>query len=130
MPERKVLVVEDDDFLLEMYSTKLELEGFKVYNATNGIQGLKVAQREIPDLILLDLNLPEMDGFEVLEHLKSSPDTKNVLVVVLTNYSQKDHIDRCLDLGADDYLIKAHFVPSEVISKIKKLLDAREAQAK
>lgn len=124
------MVVEDDDFLLEMYSTKLELEGFKVYNATNGIQGLKVAQREIPDLILLDLNLPEMDGFEVLEHLKNSPDTKNVLVVVLTNYSQKDHIDRCLDLGADDYLIKAHFVPSEVISKIKKLLDAREAQAK
>ncbi|PLX25755.1 response regulator [Candidatus Parcubacteria bacterium] len=128
MPERKVLVVEDDDFLLEMYSTKLELEGFKVYNATNGVQGLKVAQREEPDLILLDLNLPEMSGFEVLEQLKNTDNTKNILVVVLTNYSQKDHIDRCLDLGADDYLIKAHFVPSEVISKIKKLLDEKDAQ--
>lgn len=128
MPERKVLVVEDDDFLLEMYSTKLELEGFKVYNATNGVQGLKVAQREEPDLILLDLNLPEMSGFEVLEQLKNTENTKDISVVVLTNYSQKDHIDRCLDLGADDYLIKAHFVPSEVISKIKKLLDEKDAQ--
>ncbi|RJQ35412.1 response regulator [Candidatus Parcubacteria bacterium] len=130
MPERKVLVVEDDDFLLEMYSTKLELEGFKVYNATSGMQGLKVAQRELPDLILLDLNLPEMSGFEVLEHLKNGDTTKDISVVVLTNYSQKDHIDRCLDLGADDYLIKAHFVPSEVISKIKKILDEKETQNK
>jgi CheY-like chemotaxis protein len=130
MSERKILVVEDDDFLLEMYSTKLELEGFKVLNAMNGVQGLKVAQREIPDLILLDLNLPEMSGFDVLEQLKRTDSTKNILVVVLTNYSQKDNIDRCLDLGADDYLIKAHFVPSEVISKIKKLLDERDSQPK
>ncbi len=130
MPERKILVVEDDDFLLEMYSTKLELEGFKVFNATNGVQGLKVAQRENPDLILLDLNLPEMSGFEVLEQLKKVDSTKDILVVVLTNYSQKDNIDRCLELGADDYLIKAHFVPSEVISKIKKLLEEKDNKNK
>ncbi|MBT7553338.1 response regulator, partial [bacterium] len=72
--------------------------------------------------ILLDLNLPEMDGFEVLQHLKSEEATKNIPVLILTNFAQKEHIDRCLDLGADDYLIKAHFVPSEVVTKIKNIL--------
>ena len=126
MEDKKILVVEDDDFLLEMYATKLQLEGFKVFGATNGLQGLKIAQREKPDLILLDLNLPEMSGFEVLEELKRSDTTNKIIVVVLTNYSQKEDIDRCLDLGADDYLIKAHFVPSEVIAKIKNLLTAKK----
>ena len=67
MEDKKILIVEDDDFLLQMYSTKLELEGFKVLEAMNGLQGLKIAQKEKPALILLDLNLPELSGFEVLE---------------------------------------------------------------
>lgn len=117
-----MLIVEDDDFLLQMYATKLELEGFKISEAANGVQALKVAQREKPDLILLDLNLPELSGFEVLEQLKRDETTSGIKVIVLTNYSQKDNIDRCIKLGADDYLIKAHFVPSEVIAKIKTLL--------
>lgn len=126
MEDRKILIVEDDDFLLQMYSTKLELEGFKVYEAINGLQGLKVAQKEKPDLILLDLNLPELSGFEVLSQLKREDATKDIRVLILTNYSQKEDIDRCLDLGADDYLIKAHFVPSEVIAKIKDILDGEK----
>jgi len=123
MDAKKILIVEDDDFLLQMYSTKLELEGFKVFEAINGLQGLKVAQKEKPDLILLDLNLPELNGFEVLSQLKREDNTKNIKVLVLTNYSQKEDIDRCLELGADDYLIKAHFVPSEVIAKMKTILE-------
>jgi len=126
MEDRKILIVEDDDFLLQMYSTKLELEGFKVLEAMNGLQGLKTAQKEKPDLILLDLNLPELSGFEVLSQLKRDEDTKNIRVLILTNYSQKEDIDRCLELGADDYLIKAHFVPSEVIAKIKVILDGEQ----
>ena len=126
MEDRKVLIVEDDEFLLQMYSTKLELEGFKVLEAVNGLQGLKTAQKEKPDLILLDLNLPEMNGFEVLSNLKREDDTKDIKVLILTNYSQKEDIDRCLSLGADDYLIKAHFVPSEVISKIKVILEGEQ----
>ncbi|MBU1202880.1 response regulator [Patescibacteria group bacterium] len=122
MEDKKVLIVEDDEFLLQMYATKLDLEGFKVLEATNGLQGLKVAQREKPSLILLDLNLPELSGFEVLSQLKRDDETKNIRVLILTNYSQKDNIDRCLELGADDYLIKAHFVPSEVVDKIKTVL--------
>jgi len=126
MEDKKVLIVEDDEFLLQMYSTKLELEGFKVVEAMNGLQGLKAAQKESPDLILLDLNLPEMNGFEVLSQLKRDEATKNIKVLVLTNYSQKEDIDRCLELGADDYLIKAHFVPSEVIAKIKVILGGEQ----
>ena len=126
MENYKILIVEDDDFLLQMYVTKLELEGFKAFGSINGEQGLKSAQREKPDLILLDLNLPEMDGFEVLAELKKNDETKNIPVLILTNYAQKEHIDKCLDMGADDYLIKAHFVPSEVIAKIKTVLSINQ----
>ena len=126
MEDKKILIVEDDEFLLQMYSTKLELEGFKVLEAMNGLQGLKTAQKEKPDLILLDLNLPELSGFEVLSNLKRDEETKAIKVLILTNYSQKEDIDRCLELGADDYLIKAHFVPSEVISKIKVILEKEQ----
>lgn len=122
MENKRVLIVEDDEFLLQMYATKLDLEGFKVLEATTGLQGLKVAQKELPDLILLDLNLPELSGFEVLSQLKRDDSTKNIKVLILTNYSQKENIDKCLELGADDYLIKAHFVPSEVVKKIKDIL--------
>lgn len=123
MEQKIILVVEDDNFLLSMYATKLNLENYKVLQATTGVQALKVVAKDLPDLILLDLKLPEMDGFEVLKNLKASQETKGVPVIVLTNYSEKEHIDQCFSLGAADYLIKAHFVPSEVVSKIKRILD-------
>ena len=119
---KRILIVEDDDFLVQMYATKLELENFQVSMAMDGAKGLKLATKEKPDLILLDLQLPIMSGFDVLEELKKNPDTRNIPVLVLTNYGQKEHIDRCLNLGAEDYLIKAHFVPSEVVDRIKRIL--------
>lgn len=122
MEGKKILVVEDDSFLLAMYNTKLTLENFKVLTATTGTQALKVLNKEKPDLILLDLNLPEISGFDVLATIKQDKDKKDIPVIVLTNYSQKEHIDKCFFLGASDYLIKAHFVPAEVVDKIKKLL--------
>ncbi|MBP9802077.1 response regulator [Patescibacteria group bacterium] len=123
MQKTRVLIVEDDDFLSQMYAAKFELEDFDVLTAMTGTAGLKAAQKELPDFILLDLNLPEMDGFEVLQHLKEDESTKKIPVLVLTNFSQKEHIDKCLALGAKDYLIKAHFVPSEVIAKVKTILN-------
>ncbi len=125
MENKKILIVEDDDFLLQMYVTKLELEGFQVISAVDGIKGLRLAQKDNPDLVLLDLQLPELSGFEVLEDLKRNNETKQIPVLVLTNFSQKEDIDRCLNLGASDYLIKAHFVPSEVIAKIKNILEEK-----
>lgn len=125
MENKKILIVEDDEFLSKMYAAKLDLEGFQVTEAATGLQGLKAVEKDKPDLILLDLNLPEMDGFEVLKRIKEAENTRDIPVLVLTNYAQKDNIDKCLNLGASDYLIKAHFVPSEVIAKIKTILNTQ-----
>ncbi|OGH65695.1 MAG: hypothetical protein A3J66_01440 [Candidatus Magasanikbacteria bacterium RIFCSPHIGHO2_02_FULL_47_14] len=124
MPKKKihVLIVEDDSFLANIYKTKFEMEGFKVSVAENGELGLKEAKKKLPDLILLDILLPKMDGFTVLEHLKEDEELKSIPVILLTNLGQKDDVDKGLKLGAADYLIKAHFKPSETVDKVKKVL--------
>jgi len=118
----KILPVEDDPFLLSMYSTKFELENFKVVSASDGEKGLELSKKENPDIILLDILMPKMNGFEVLEKLKDDSLTKNIPIILLTNLNQKNEIEKGLALGANDYLIKAHFMPSEVVSKIKNIL--------
>lgn len=117
--KKSILLVEDDEFLAELYATKLNLEGFEVSLAVDGEKGLKLAKEMNPDLILLDIILPKKDGFEVLKVLKSDARLKKIPVILLTNLSQKDEVQKGLDLGANDYLIKAHFMPSEVVKKIK-----------
>ncbi|MDD5290564.1 MAG: response regulator [Patescibacteria group bacterium] len=119
----KILLVEDDPFLLSMYNTKFEMENFKVVTAEDGEKGLKLALKEMPDVILLDIMLPRMDGFEVLKALKADKKTSGIPVILLTNLSQKEKVKEGLSLGANDYLIKAHFMPSEVVEKIKKLIN-------
>ncbi len=120
--KKSILLVEDDEFLAELYATKLNLEGFEVSLAMDGEKGLKLAKEVMPDLILLDIILPKMDGFEVLKGIKADSATKNIPVILLTNLSQKDEVQKGLDLGAKDYLIKAHFMPSEVVKKIKETI--------
>jgi DNA-binding response OmpR family regulator len=121
-PKSHVLLIEDDAFLASMYVTKLELENFTATLATDGKQGLEKAQLELPDCILLDILLPKMNGFEVLKALKDNSATANIPVILLTNLGQKQDVARGLSLGAADYLIKAHFLPSEVIMKVKDAL--------
>lgn len=118
----KIVIIEDDTFLAEMYVTKFELEGFKIYAAINGDDGVKLVKKIKPDLILLDILLPKKNGFEVLEELKGDKDVKDIPVILLTNLGQKEDVDKGLELGAVDYLIKAHFVPSEVVEKVKGIL--------
>ena len=125
MPKEKtkILLVEDDSFLLGMYATKFEMEGFKVIMAEDGEKAVRLALKELPDIILLDIILPKVNGFEVLRQVKAAPATANIPVLLLTNLSQKDEIEQGLKMGAEDYLIKAHFMPSEVVDKIKKTLN-------
>ncbi len=113
--------MEDDVFLADLYKTKFSLEGFGVYVAYDGEKGLELAQKNLPSVILLDLVLPKIGGFTVLEKLKEDKKLAAIPVILLTNLSQKADVDRGLAMGANDYLIKAHFMPSEVVAKIKKL---------
>lgn len=118
----KILLIEDDAFLSSMYTTKFELENFEVVCAEDGEKGVKCALEVNPRIILLDIILPNMNGFEVLQKIKENSSTKEIPVILLTNLSQKSDIDKGMSLGAVDFLIKAHFTPSEVVDKVKKVL--------
>ncbi|KKT23464.1 MAG: Two component transcriptional regulator, winged helix family [Candidatus Magasanikbacteria bacterium GW2011_GWA2_43_9] len=98
------------------------MEGFKVSVAEDGEAGFDAAGKVKPDLILLDILLPKMDGFAVLKKLKETDAIKDIPVILLTNLGQKDDVEKGLESGAVDYLIKAHFKPSETVAKVKKVL--------
>ncbi len=118
----KILIVEDDRFLRELMVRKLKMADFEVIEAEDGQEGLKKIKEEKPNLVLLDLILPEMDGFEVLEQKRKDEEIKDIPVIILSNLGQKEEIDRGLQLGAKDYLVKAHFSPSEIVEKVKLFL--------
>ncbi|OHA66715.1 MAG: hypothetical protein A3C82_00635 [Candidatus Wildermuthbacteria bacterium RIFCSPHIGHO2_02_FULL_47_12] len=118
----KILIVEDDKFLRELITQKVAKEGYQAVEAINGEEGIAMAKEEKPDLILLDLILPGIDGFEVLRQIKGSADTSGIPVIILSNLGQKDDVERGMKLGAADYLIKAHFTPGEILVKIKSIL--------
>lgn len=121
----QILIVEDDAFLAEIYQKKFEMEGFTVSVSNNGEKGLADAKKKLPDIILLDILLPKLDGFAVLKGLKADNTTKNIPVILLTNLGQKDDVEKGLEDGAVDYLIKTHFKPSEVVDKVRKILRKR-----
>ena len=118
----KVLIVDDDAFLLDMYALKFKEAGFAVDVAKNGEEALANAKDSNPDAILLDIVMPKMDGFDVLRSLKKENIAPNAKIFLLTNLGQKEDVDRGLKLGAHDYIIKAHFTPSEVVAKVKMFL--------
>lgn len=118
----KILIIEDDDFLRSLAVTKLEKEGFTVFMAPDGQEGLAMAQKETPDLLILDLMLPVMSGFDVLEQLKAAEETKAMKVIVFSNLGEESDIKKCLDMGANDYLVKANFTLDELVDKIKTLI--------
>ncbi len=120
--KKNILLVEDDKFLSEMYVTKLIENGFDVETAGDGEAALEKIKEKKPDLVLLDIVLPKVDGFEVLRVIKNDESTRDIIVIALTNLGQKEEVEKGLKLGADNYVIKAHFTPTEVVARVKKLL--------
>jgi DNA-binding response OmpR family regulator len=118
----KVLLVEDDKMIIDMYTLKFSQEGYDIMQAENGKDGLDLAKSQLPAIILLDIILPQMDGFTVLKELKADPNTKDIPVVLLTNLGQDGDVKKGLELGANDYLIKANYTPSQVVDKVKSVL--------
>lgn len=120
--EIRLLLVEDDKFLRELLSGKLEREGYTVFGAFNGEEAVNHLRVNTPHLILLDLVLPGSDGFEILANLKQNPETANIPVIVLSNLGSRDDIDKAMNLGARNFMVKAHHTPQEIVETIKKVL--------
>lgn len=122
--KKKIMIVEDDYFVMDIYNLKLTQEGFEVIGAKDGAEALKKLKEEnfIPDLILLDILIPYINGMEVLAEIKKIEKLKETPVVLLSNLSQKEEVDAGMKLGANGYIIKSHFTPSEVLEKIKSFL--------
>lgn len=122
----QILLVEDDSFISGMYQTKLANLGFTVEVIEDGQAAWERLQRDpLPDLVLLDIVLPQRDGFEILAALRKQRRTKNLPVILLTNLGQRPDVERGTKLGADEYIIKAHYTPTEVVEKISKVLKDR-----
>jgi len=121
----KVLLVEDDSFLRDICQKKLIKEGFNVDMAVNGEEAVKKVDEFKPEIVLLDIILPAMDGFEVLKRIRSHNDEaiKTMPVIMLTNLGQEEDVKKALELGASDYLVKAHFTTEEIVKKIKNKLN-------
>ncbi len=117
---KKVLIVEDDNFLLKVYLERLRDEGYDVSVATNGEEALTMAQQEQPGLILLDMILPRMSGFDFLKKIKKLDDLKDVPIIVLSNLGQDADVEQAMKLGAEDYHVKANHSFRSVIEKIAK----------
>ena len=119
MNKKKILLVEDDETLASVYRARLEMEGFEVEEVHDGEKALSVAINFRPDLILLDVMMPKINGFDVLDILKNTPETMNIRIIMLTALSQEADRDRAEKLGVDDYLVKSQVVIADVIERVK-----------
>ena len=124
----KILIVEDDRYISKMYQLKLSLDGFDVQVGENGRIGLEKAKEFHPDIILTDILMPEMDGFEVIKGVKADPELAATPILIMSNLGQEDHIKKGLELGAIGYIVKSQYTPSKVVEKIKETLAGQFVQ--
>ena len=125
-PKTKILIIDDDSFMAGMYATRFTADGFETVTATDGILGIEKARKEMPDVILLDVLMPKMDGFETLARLKADPTLAPIPVLMLTSMGQKEDVERGLNGGATDYMVKTNTLPVDASEKIKKVLQKRK----
>ena len=117
---KKILVIEDEEIMVDLLQKKLTKEGYEVSVARDGVEGIKIMKKTKPDLILLDIIMPKMGGFEVMEKMAQEKELKKIPVIIISNSGQPVEIDKAQRLGAKDWLVKTEFDPKEVIEKIKK----------
>lgn len=116
-----ILIVEDEGLLRELLVEKMELEGFKTFSAPDGAAGLEIALRERPDVVLLDLLMPNMGGMEVLQRLREDERGRGIPVIILSNLSTKENIVEGAEKGAVEYLVKSNFNLDEIVGKVKEI---------
>lgn len=122
----KIIIVEDDPMITEIYQKKFSSSGFEVITAGDGDKALALAEREKVDVILLDLIMPEMDGFEVIKKLRGGVCPSETKIIVFSNLSQKEDRDRAMKLGADGFIIKSNYSPSELVKEVGEILNNKE----
>ena len=119
---KHILLVEDDPFLVDLYTTRLEVAGFETEVAITGKEGLKKLEEKRPDILVLDIVLPTIDGWEVLQEIRKNEKFSDLKIVIISNLDQKGDIKRAFDFGVTKYLIKARYTPAEVVEEIKIIL--------
>lgn len=122
MPKAKILFIEDDPDQIRIYDFKFKLEGYNFISAQDGAEGLKMAEAQKPDLILLDILLCDENGIDILKKLKENKKTKRMPVIVFTNFDKEETIKESLALGAVDYIIKSKITPSDIVKKVKEVI--------
>ncbi len=120
--KQRILIIEDDNFIASLMVETFNRAGFDVDLAIDGEKGLKKLEKQIPDIIFLDLILPGISGFELLEKFKKEDKTKKIPIVIISNLGSRDEIQKGLKLGASAYLIKAHILTEELVKKAKEVL--------
>lgn len=115
---KKILIIEDEEIIVNLLKRKLEREGYKVKVACDGVDGLEKMKEDKPDLVLLDIVMPRMGGFEVMEKMRGDKDLKALPVIIISNSGQPVELDKAKELGAQDWLIKTEFDPQDVIDKV------------
>lgn len=126
MNAQKIVLIEDDEILSKVLHAELVGAGFNVSQAFDGEAGLELVRSKKPNLVLLDLILPKKHGFEVLEEMKKSPDTKDIPVIILSLLGEDEDIKKGLKLGANDYLVKSNHAVAEIVEKIKNFFAAEQ----
>lgn len=121
----KILVVDDSPALLELYSFTLNSEGHEVETAKDGVEGLEKIKKFSPDIVLLDILMPNKDGFEVLKELKKDKKTKDISILLLTNVDEQSKVEEGLKLGAMDYIVKFQQTPNQVVEEIRQVLQKK-----
>ena len=119
---KKILIVEDEAFIAEMYKIKFESDGYEVATAHDGEDGIKVANKFMPELVLLDLMMPHKDGYQTLKELRDGEKTRFMKIFILSNLGQKEEIEKGMKLGADGFFVKAHLTPTQLLEKIKEII--------